>query len=159
FNKFEKVAGLFVGLAILSVVLGSLSIAVKNGWFSSKVRYTAHLETADGLHAGTIVQIAGLRVGSVTSVELETNDRVRVNFEVLERFRDKIRDVSQIQVYRPFILSEKVLEISVGTEGREPLQPGADIPVLSSADIMDLLSGKKMSAVLASFDRLAESLK
>lgn len=159
FNKFEKVAGLFVGLAALGCVIGMAGIAIKNGWFSLKVAYQTELESADGVHAGTVVQIAGLRVGSVTDVELQSNDKVLVKFEVLEKFKNKVRGDSHVQMFRPFILAEKVLEVSVGSETATELAVGSVIPVISTSDIMDLLSGKKMGSALASFDKLAESLK
>jgi phospholipid/cholesterol/gamma-HCH transport system substrate-binding protein len=159
FNKFEKVAGLFVGVAILSCVVGMVGIAVKNGWFASKVSFVTVLESADGVHAGTIVQIAGLRVGAVDDVELQTNDSVRVRFQVLEKFRNKIRADSHIQMFRPFILAEKVLEISAGAPDQEVVADNGTIPTVATTDIMDLLSGKKMGAVLSSFDHLADSLK
>ncbi|MBX3022245.1 MAG: MCE family protein [Bdellovibrionales bacterium] len=159
FNKFEKVAGLFVGIAVLSCILGMIGIAVKNGWFASKVNFVTELESADGVHAGTIVQIAGLRVGAVNEVELMADDKVLVRFEVLERFRDKVRKDSRVQMFRPFILAEKVLEISVGSTDAELVENDGLIATQASTDIMDLLSGKKMGAVLASFDHLADSLK
>jgi phospholipid/cholesterol/gamma-HCH transport system substrate-binding protein len=159
FNKFEKVVGLFVGMAILVCVVGSIGIAAKNGWFSTKVKFTTELESAYGIHSGTTVQIAGLRVGRVTDVDLESNARVLVRFEVLEKFHDKIRKDSRVHLFRPFILAEKVLEVSVGGEGEATLPAGAMVPSITSTDIMDLLSGKKMGAALASFDKLAESLK
>src|SRR4051794_35121143 len=112
FNKFEKVAGLFVGIAALSCVVGMAGIAVKQGWFSRKVQFSTELDTADGVHSGTVVQIAGLRVGSVTDVELQSNDKVLVRFEVLEKFKGKVRTDSHVQMFRPFILAEKVLEVS-----------------------------------------------
>lgn len=159
FNKFEKVAGLFVGLAILICVVGSAGIALKNGWFALKVDYITELESADGIHAGTIVQIAGLRVGQVTDVDLESNDRVRVKFEILEKFKDKVRVDSRVQMFRPFILAEKVLEVTVGGEDQRVLDPGSTIPTVTTTDLMDLLSGKKLSSIFATFDNLAESLK
>lgn len=159
FNKFEKVAGLFVGFAILACIVGTIAIAVKNGWFSYKVKYSTELESADGIHAGTAVQIAGLRVGAVTHVELESNHKVHVQFEVLERFQEKIRKDSHVIMFRPFILAEKVLEVSVGNEEERILEPGEMIPTQASTDIMDMLSGKKMGTMLSSFDKLAESLK
>ena len=159
FNKFEKVAGLFVAGAILICVVGMVGIAIKNGWFARKVSYYTELESADGVHAGTMVQIAGLRVGSVTEVELQADDRVRVQFEVFERFQDKIRKDSHVQMFRPFVLAEKVVDVSTGSPNETLLEPGAKLPVLASTDIMDLLSGKKMNTVLSSFDHLAESMK
>lgn len=159
FNKFEKVAGVFVGVAILSCLAGMIGVAVKNGWLSSKVPYQVDLESADGVHSGTIVQIAGLRVGAVTSVDLLGSDRVHVKFEILERFASKIKKDSVVQMYRPFVLADKVLEISPGAEDAEVLAPGSSIPVVAAYDVMDFLSGKKMTTVLASFDNLADSLR
>lgn len=159
FNKFERVAGLFVGIAILSSLVGTVAIAVKNGWFSYKIAYETDLESADGIHAGSVVQIAGLRVGAVTDVELQSNDRVRVRFEVLEKFSEKVRQDSEIHIFRPFILAEKVLEVSVGSESSSVLAPGEKIPTRASTDVMDLLSGKKMGTMLSSFDHLADSLR
>jgi phospholipid/cholesterol/gamma-HCH transport system substrate-binding protein len=159
FNKFEKVAGLFVGLAALSCVVGMAGIAVKQGWFSSRVKFFTELESADGVHSGTVVQIAGLRVGSVTEVDLQSNDKVLVQFEVLEKFKNKIRQDSHVQMFRPFVLADKVLEVSVGSEGSPEMAVGGGLPMQSSSDIMDLLSGKKMGAMLSSFDKLADSLK
>src|ERR1035437_4222845 len=110
FNKFEKVAGLFVGIALMCCIVGMAGIAVKQGWFSRKVRFITELESADGVHAGTVVQIAGLRVGSVTEVDLQLNDKVLVQFEVLEKFKSKVRTDSHVQMFRPFVLADKVLE-------------------------------------------------
>ncbi len=159
FNKYEKVAGLFVGVAILASVVGLLGVAIKNGWLESKVQYATEIESADGVHAGTAVQISGLRVGAVTSVTLESNDRVRINFEVMEKFASKIRKDSSVQMYRPFILADKVLDVSVGSDSAEFLEPGSVLAAHSGTDIMDVLSGRKMGQMISSFDNLAGSLK
>lgn len=159
FNKYEKVAGLFVLIAILACVFSTIGIAAKNGWFARKVAFWTEIESADGVHPGTVVQIAGLRVGVVDDVELLSDDRVRVKLSVLERFHPKIRKDSVITMFRPFILADKVLEISTGSKTQAELAPEEVIPTVASSDFMDLLSGKKMTAVLAAFDHLAESLR
>lgn len=159
FNKFEKVAGLFVAIALLSCVLGMAGIAIKQGWFSRKVRFTTELESADGVHSGTVVQIAGLRVGAVTGVDLQSNDKVLVQFEVLEKFKNKIRTDSHVLMFRPFILAEKVLEVSVGSDTSPELEVGGTISLLPTTDVMDLLSGKKMGSIFSTLDKMVESLK
>lgn len=159
FNKFEKVAGLFVGLALLSCVVGMAAIAIKNGWFARKVEFQTELESAEGVHDGSTVQIAGLRVGSVTEVDLQSNDKVLVRFEVLEKFKNKVREDSQVVMFRPFILADKVLEVSVGSEDSPVMKVGGMIPLQPTSDIMDMLSGKKMSTMLGSFDKMADSLR
>lgn len=157
FNKYEKVAGLFVLAAIVGSVVSTAAIAVKNGWWDSKVSYQIELPSAEGIHSGTVVQIAGLRAGSVTHVELVSSDQVHVRFHVLEKFANKIKTDSQVQIFRPFILGDRVLEVTVGQEG-EPLKLGSTLPVQASTDIMDLLSGKKMGSFIGSFEKLTDSL-
>lgn len=158
FNKTEKAAGLFVLVAILAMLGGLIGVSIKNGWFSSKVKFVAYVDSADGIHAGTEVQIAGIHVGSVNSVELLTDRKIMVRFEVLEEFHKRVRSDSSVQIFRPFILAEKIIEISVGSEAAELIPVGGEIPVVASYDIMDLLSGKKMATLMNSFDQLAESL-
>ena len=156
-SRFEKTAGLFVGAALSLSIAGVGGVALKNGWFARKVSFRTELETAEGIHAGTLVQIAGLRVGAVTDVELDEFDHVHVHFEILEKFKTRMRADSRVQVLRPFLLSEKVLDVSSGSADAERLAEGASIPSSASTDLIDLLTGKRMGLLLASLDHLAES--
>jgi len=159
FNKFERVAGLFVLTAIVGVVSFTVAVAAQKGWFSSKVHYTATLMSADGLHAGTLVQVAGLRAGQVSEVELITGDEVKVKFYIFDKFQDKIRKDSVLKVIRPFIIGEKVLELSVGSHDMEIMQAKAEIPYQETFDMMDILSGRKMGNFIGSIDKITTNLK
>lgn len=159
FNKFERVAGLFVLVALLGSMAVTIAVAVKKGWFSSKVNYTTVLASAEGLHSGTPIHVAGLRAGSVQDVELISAQEVKVSFEVLEKFKTNIRQDSELRVVRPFIIGEKVLEITVGDKSLEMLTAGAEIPSVESFDIMEILSGRKMGPLLGSIEQLTSNLK
>lgn len=159
FNKFERIAGLFVLMAIAGSFAATLGVAIKKGWFSSKIEFTTTLESADGLHAGTVVQLAGLRAGSVDDVELLSGEEVRVRFKVLEKFHNRIRKDSRIQVIRPFIIGEKVLEISIGSEEQEEIPKGGEIASKASFDIMDIVSGRRLGPFLGTLESLMENLK
>lgn len=159
FSKFEKVAGMFVGIAIVGFALATLAVAVKKGWFASKVGFVTTMVTADGIHPGTTVQISGLRAGSVDDVELISASEVRVRFDVIDRFAAKIKKDSVVQPIRPFIIGEKVLEVTVGSSDLPPLEASAEIPLRETFDVMDLLGGRKMNTFVSSFDHMAESLR
>ena len=157
FNKFERVAGLFLLLAILGVVVTALSAAIKQGWFEPKVQYTTTFESADGVHQGTLVQMSGLRAGAVDSVELEANNRIRVNFHVMGKFQNRVRTDSNIQLIRPFIIGERVLDLSVGNEQFEEVQVHGHVASVESMDLMSLVSGKNMNAYLGKLGGILES--
>ncbi|PCI28400.1 multidrug ABC transporter substrate-binding protein [Candidatus Kaiserbacteria bacterium] len=159
FNLFERVAGLFVLGALGGAVAASVSVAYKKGWFSSKVPFHATFSSAEGLHVGTKVQISGLRAGSVTDVELLSDNSVRVRFVVLEKFHGKIKQNSVVQLVRPFVIGEKVMDIGVGDKDAVIAKRGSELTVVDSLDLMELISGKQLGGYLKSMSQLTENLK
>ncbi|AHZ84286.1 MlaD family protein [Bdellovibrio bacteriovorus] len=159
FNKFERIAGLFVVLAIVGVILTAISAAVKQGWFEPKVRYTTTFENADGIHQGTLVQMAGLRAGAVETVELESDNRIRVGFYVLGKFQDRIRENSTVQLIRPFIIGERVLELTVGNEEFEVIPGHSAVKSIETVDLMTLMSGKHLNSYLSKLGGILESVQ
>lgn len=159
FNKFERIAGLFVVMAILGVILTALSAAIKQGWFEPKVRYTTTFENADGIHQGTLVQMAGLRAGAVESVELESDNRIRVGFYVLGKFQNRIRENSSVQLVRPFIIGERVLDLTVGNEEYDVIPDQSAIKSQETVDLMTLMSGKHLNSYLSKIGGILESVQ
>lgn len=159
FNKFERVAGLFVLSAIVGAIAITVGVAIEKGWFASKVKFYTTLESADGLHAGTLVQVSGLRAGSVTDVDLVSANEVKVQFNVLERFRSLIKEDSRVQVIRPFVIGEKVLDVTVGSTESQVLAANSEIESKLTIDVMDLLSGRKLAPFLGTMEALLDNLK
>lgn len=159
FNHFERVAGLFVLVAVGGAGLSAVSVAIKQGWFETKVKYHTVFENADGVHGGTTVKMAGLNAGSVDEVELLEDNRVRVTFHVLGKFKDRIKTDSKAMLIRPFIIGDRVLEVAVGSPTALPLAENAPMPSEESVDMMTLLSGRKMTSALAEMSKLMDSLQ
>lgn len=159
FNKFERVAGLFVLAAIFGGIAASVGVAIKKGWFEAKIHLETTLETADGVRVGTQVQMAGLRAGSVTEVDLRSANEVRVRFEISEKFHEKVREDSVVRVIRPFIIGEKVLDVSVGTETFKVVSERGSLRSEATADVMDLISGRTLGPHLATMGKMMENLR
>lgn len=159
FNKFERVAGLFVLLAIAGSIVTALSVAIKQGWFETKVRYQTVFESADGIHSGTVVQMAGLRAGSVDDIELMGNNKIKVTFYVSGKFQNRIRENSKAQLVRPFIIGDRVLEVTVGTDDSNLALEGAHIPSEETLDLMTLMSGKKLGTSLEKLSVILENVQ
>jgi phospholipid/cholesterol/gamma-HCH transport system substrate-binding protein len=159
FNKFERVAGLFVLIAVVGAITATIAIAVKKGWFESKIHYETMVESADGIRKGTLVQVSGIRAGQVQSVELVSAKEIKVNFEVLEKFRNQLREDSQVQIVRPFVIGDKVLELTVGSADLAVLPEGVVIASKPSMDLMDLLSGRTLGPFLGTVEKLTSSLE
>lgn len=159
FNKYERVAGLFVMCAIFGVAVTALSVAVKQGWFETKVHYSTVFENADGIHQGTLVQMAGLRAGAVEEVELEASNQIRVRFYVLGKFQPRIRQDSGIQLIRPFLIGERVIDVSVGSEQSPVLAANSFVKSIEATDFMTLMSGKNLNAYLGKLGGILENMQ
>jgi phospholipid/cholesterol/gamma-HCH transport system substrate-binding protein len=159
FNKFERVAGLFVGFAIMGFVLSLVSVAIKQGWFEAKVYWTTSFISGDGLHPGTSVQIQGLKAGSVEEVTLTSDNRVQVKFYLFGRFEEKVREDSVAQLVRPFIIGERVVDISVGSPEAMPLPAMAELKSQESVDLMALMSGKQLGNYLSTMSGMLDNLQ
>lgn len=148
FNKFERIAGLLVLGSIISGLAILVSLAIKQGWFDQKVRYHTFFENADGVHSGTTVQIAGLKAGSVIDVELTAENKIRVDFQILSKFQPRVRTNSQAQLIRPFVIGERVLEVTVGSEKNPILGANQQMNATETTDLLTLLSGNRLGPYL-----------
>ena len=159
FNLYERVAGLFVLTAIVGTLVVLLGVAIKRGWFEPKVAYRTSLPSADGLHMGTLVQVAGLRAGQVDTIELKSSSEVIVTFEISKKYSHLVRQDSEVRVMRPFVIGEKVLELTVGSDSAPVMPEGQMLVAGESMDLLDLMSGRKMAPYLATLGQMMENLK
>jgi phospholipid/cholesterol/gamma-HCH transport system substrate-binding protein len=159
FNKFERVAGLFVVVAIMGSFAVAISVAIQKGWFAPKVQFSTVFKNADGVHSGTSVQIAGLHAGSVDDVELQAENKIKVSFTVLNKFAGHIRQDSKAQLVRPFIIGERVLEVTVGNNETPLLAENSLLPSSETLDLMTVLSDKKLSENMETVTEIIDNLK
>ncbi len=159
FNKFERVAGLFVLFAIVGCFLIAASVAIKQGWFENKIKFYSVFANADGVHAGTTVLIAGLRAGIVEDVELLGSNKILVNYYVLGKFHERIRVDSKVQLVRPFVIGDRVLEISVGSPEQNIALEATALQAEETMDLMTLLSGKRLGNSLEKMSEMLGNLE
>lgn len=159
FNHFERVAGLFVLACIVGLFVALVGVAVKQGWFESRVKYTTVFQNGEGLHPGTVVQLAGLRAGAVDEVELTHDNHVKIHFSILARFEGKVREDSVASLVRPFIIGDRIVDISLGSDTASALPAGQEMQSHENIDLMTVLSGRKLGDYLESMGGMMESLK
>ena len=159
FNHMERIAGLFIIGSIAGSVLIAVAVAVKQGWFETKTYYSTLFENADGVHQGTIVQMSGLKAGAVESVELLSDNHIKVEFYLSGKFAERLHEDSEAQLLRPFVIGERVLDISVGNSMGKVLPRGSVVTSRESVDLLTLMSGRNLSAYLAQVSQVIENLR
>lgn len=154
-------------IGILGVIVTACVVAAalqydKLPFFNSSTQYSAYFTEAGGLRAGAAVQVSGLRVGDVASIELD-GPRVLVKFRVDKKVR--LGDRSEAAVKTKTVLGAKFL--GVISRGDEPLtgaipvertRPAYELPdaLGDLATTVDDLNTNQLSDSLAT---LAETLE
>src|SRR5690606_38215593 len=159
FSRHEKVAGAFVLAALFSLLLAFGIVALKQGWLEPKISLQTYLEEADGLRRGTSVQMAGLKVGSVSEILLEAKGKILVVFQVQKSYFNKIRSDSVVSVTRPFLIGEKVLDVSLGSPEGQAVASGATLDSEVRFDMMDLLNGRKLGSIFSNMNDALANLQ
>lgn len=102
------------------------------------VSLSAQFRSAEGVAVGTDVRLAGIRVGSVTALELDpTTYMARATFSIDEAVA--IPEDSDVKIASEGLLGGSFLEITPGAS-EFTLEPGAEIVnTQSSVDLLNLL--------------------
>ncbi|MFM9905255.1 MAG: MlaD family protein [Pyrinomonadaceae bacterium] len=147
----ELRVGIFMLAAL--IVAGFLIINSSGDFnpFERKMRLKARFSSADGLHNGADVQLAGLSIGKVEDVKFlppdaPVGDRVEATFLVVQVLDKKpitelIRTDSTAQLVATSILAnDKLINIVPGTTKGQPIEPNAILASSTSISLNQLTS-------------------
>jgi phospholipid/cholesterol/gamma-HCH transport system substrate-binding protein len=148
FNPFERAVGIFLSSAILGSMTFAIAIAVKKNWFEEKNHYYALAKTADGIREGAAVQISGLKVGKIEVVDLKEDGQIKVKFSVLKKYEKTIPQDSMVSFVRPYILGEKIINISLGKKDIAFMKNEALFATAESLDVIDIMTGDRAREML-----------
>ncbi len=123
----ENTTEVLVGGAVLSAAVGFFIYAAQVGGYemgsSDSYRLSASFRAADGITVGTDVRLAGVRVGSVTDLTLNTETfRADVGFTVLDDV--EVPEDSTVAISSEGLLGGNFVE----------LLPGGSLEALAEGD-------------------------
>jgi len=138
-----SVKELRVGIFMLGALLVSGFLIINSSGnfnpFEKKLKLRVRFDTADGLHPGANVQLAGVSVGKVDDVNLLPPDspqdqRIEAILSVGQKLDNKpinelIRSDSRAQLVATSILgNDKMINITPGTNSGSPIEENAILP-------------------------------
>ena len=145
-------------LGIMIIVLATMSAFFLDSLplIGAGSTYTAQFTEAAGLKPSDEVRIAGVKVGKVSSVDLD-GDRVEVKFKAKDAF---IGDQTSAAIQIKTVLGSKFL--SLEPRGAESLDPKDPIPLertTSPYDVIDAFSAAATTLTDVNKPQLADSMK
>lgn len=141
FRSMEFKVGVFVLFCIALVISTVIYIGYKKELFSSKVKYTVVVKSGENIERGIPVRLSGFKIGQVTDVELDLDGNIKVQVEILEKYKDWMKTDSKIMVDQEGLIGNAYLKVLPGTQNAKILEPGSTIALDTSArTVSDLVA-------------------
>jgi phospholipid/cholesterol/gamma-HCH transport system substrate-binding protein len=150
----EKVAGFALLSLFTLVILAATIVGAGRGIFRGHTRYFAVFNQGYGIEAGVDVRFFGMDIGTVTSVDLTDNNKIRMRLRVADDYAGRIRGDCLAVVKSPTIIGSEYIEIQPGTDASLPIPDGGQIPAQDTATLDDMLEALEIPKKIAQADRL-----
>lgn len=125
-----------VFIAVTSLATAVLVVLIGNLTFGAKTEYKAMFADATGVVEGDDVRIAGVKVGSVSDVEVVERTRALVTFEVLDEAT--VTRSSQARIRYRNLVGQRYIALTEGVGDTARLSGGSTIPMDRTEEALDL---------------------
>lgn len=134
-KNFIKVGIFIAGLTVI-LMLMVVSIGKENSIFDPKVEIKARVNNVSNLKPGSYVELKGIRVGTVTDIQIRSDEEVEITLTILESQLRWIKSDAKVSISTAGLVGDKFLEIYNGTKEAPSFDPEKDI--LVSEDLADI---------------------
>ena len=162
----ERIAGAFVLVAVGILMWLMLSSGKTTHLFEDKLTIYGKLENAQSVNAGTEVQVSGLVIGAVDTVDITDNNQLVATMKILKKYHNLLRtdSTATLTSFDIALLGKSAIEISAGSPDAQLLPDGSTITITQPPSLADLAdeieplfksleaSIKRMNAILQSID-------
>lgn len=158
-NKFEKKVIVYLAIVVVLFALLLVYFSYKKNWFTPTSKYYVKYEEGSGITKGSTVTIAGMKIGYVSNVDLNTDDKVIVEIKVYNKYKDRIKIDSVAKVIRPYGIGKKIIQIGQGSNKSMVLKEASFINAKESTEIIDILSGSNLDPYISTLGTALEKIK
>jgi phospholipid/cholesterol/gamma-HCH transport system substrate-binding protein len=134
-NNLIKVGLFIAGLTIVLMIMVT-SIGKENSLFDPKTNIRARVPNVSNLKVGSYVELKGIRIGTVTDIQIVSEEEVEIFMTVLAQELKWIKEDSRVSISTAGLVGDKFVEIYKGTKDSRSFNPDKDI--LISEDTADL---------------------
>ena len=127
---------LAVFLVVTTVATALLAVTIGNISFGERTTYRAVFTDATGLTTGDDIRVAGVRVGSVSEIEVDDDDMALVTFEADSDV--ELTDTTTAAIRYRNLVGQRYIALEQGQGGGTALDADGTIPVARTAPALDL---------------------
>lgn len=152
----EVRVGLAVFVGVLIIVVAIMTVGGQQGFLADRYHLRLLMTRVEGLQTGAPVRLAGVHVGTVTSVKFSPDvreNRIIVELEIDAKVKNRIRKDSIAHIGTLGLLGDKYVGITLGSPDQPRLEDG---DFLQAAEPLDV--EKLIDEGVAAFNLLKRSL-
>jgi phospholipid/cholesterol/gamma-HCH transport system substrate-binding protein len=156
YSAKDRLVGIFMTLAIAAMI-GLFVAKIKSSkMFADVVHYHTYMKTAQGISTDTIVNISGIDVGKVSSLDINDKNLIHINFFVYKDFQKLLRADSKGELNKLSLVGNAVIIIKAGSANKPMLPDGAIVDVEEPVTTDDLIAG--VTPVIKDLESLIDNL-
>ena len=153
----ELKIGVLTIVAIVIAVATIFLLTGGRGFFWERYNLKTRFANVAGLKSGSPVRVAGVEVGTVTSVDDFVGEQIDVVFEVNESVRERIRTGSTAYLGSVSLLGESAVDITPSVQGTPIPEWGYVPPGSSKGQIADI--AEQASQSVAEITKLVTDIR
>lgn len=142
-RRAEWVAGAFLLLAVVALLASLVLLSRASGSFESTLSYHVVLTNGYGITPGSRVDMLGIDIGTIETLEITRDNQVTARIEIRESFADRVREDSVARVKASLdlqgVLGGVGLSLSPGSPATAALPEGSTIAVAEPRSVADLM--------------------
>jgi phospholipid/cholesterol/gamma-HCH transport system substrate-binding protein len=138
-----------VGILVISsfalLALAIFFISGESGFLTPKYSVTAYFQNANNLKSGADVQLEGVTIGNVATVQVsklpDPEKAVEARLRLDQKYQNIIRTDSRITIATIGLLGDSKVDITRGTEAGSVIPDGGEIQGTELGDIRKIVQG------------------
>lgn len=143
-SNLERKVGAFVAIGLVLAMASILILGGNRVAFKRYMRVYSNFDEVQGLFPGSVVSLAGLPVGNVSSIAFAPGERkLRVEMEIDRAFAPRITEGTTSDVRTQGALGDKYIYLAPGPIAGKAIADGATLEVNDSGDILKMLASKE----------------
>jgi phospholipid/cholesterol/gamma-HCH transport system substrate-binding protein len=158
-----------ISAVVLVTLLFLMTSSSGLGVFSKKLTVTTYFENAAGIKVGAAVNLQGVTVGTVKTVQVVSDPAhkltpVKVVMKLDKKFSDDLKKDSKAALTTVGVLGDTVVDINSQVATGPPLQDGDELHTLETPTISDVVKAsqgtiEQLNVILAKMNTIVDNLQ
>ena len=154
--------GVFIFLALVIFIIAVLTLGGQNKTFDDTISVKAVFEDVNGLQSGSNVWFAGVKVGTVSAIRINTQSRVEVDMEIEDRATQYLRKNTMAKIGTDGLIGNRIV-VLYGGSGTASLAEGDVVAVEKAVGMDEMMSmlqenNKNLLGITNNFKSISEGL-